>query len=440
MSTDSTITTSDRYLDFYTVSALNAYSATTTLSKILTLPGATDSFWSGSKTYYIGMIVDADGSISESNETNNANTGTGWDWKDTYVTIPASSLVTINNLIFSGNEGTSGTFNLSLSQSISSNVTLAFNAGRFLTIDADGNVGTGTQNTIIFTPTNWNQSRTVLFIAENDDSSANRFSGNTIGYTLSGGLNSSGSYDLGTIINTYAPDTSRFNIDLDFRNDTENFWTSARRTIAQRAANDWANVIANELSGLTLNNQSLGMIGVNGRDAFTFTTNRCIDDLVIFVGSYNGGDNAGGWGGSCPSLGGWTAAAPLPRAGQFTVNALEAVTYSDANLYSIFSHEIGHALGLLGQNLTSENLIDASTPQTAVFRGEYSRIANGGSYIPLQSQDGPNPVTGEYDYSHPANRIYSMMSYGYTYQLSAPTSIDFALLADAGYRVRGVNA
>ncbi|XGV95377.1 MAG: pre-peptidase C-terminal domain-containing protein [Leptolyngbya sp. BL-A-14] len=440
LSTDSTINTSDKYLSLYTISSLNSGLSTGTLSTNLTLPGATDSFWGGSKTYYIGMIVDADSSISESNEVNNSNTGIGRDGKDTYVTIPAASFVSISNLVFSGKEGDAGTFNLSLNQAITSNVTLTFNAGKFLTIDADGIVGDGTQNTITFTPTNWNQSRTVWFIAENDDTSSNRSSGNTIGYTLSGGLSNSSSYDLGTIINTYAPDYTRFNIDLDFRNDTQNFWTSARRIIAQRAASDWANVIANELNGVTLSSQRLGMVGVNGLDAFTFTTNRYMDDFVIFVGSYNGGDQAAGWGGSYSSLGGWTASEPLPRAGEFTVNALEAVSYSDADLYSIFCHEIGHALGLLGQDQTSANLIDKSTPQTAVFKGEYSRIANGGSYIPLQSQDGPNPVTGQYDYSHPADRVYSMMSYGYTYQLSAPTSIDFALLADAGYRVKGVNA
>ena len=91
LSTDSTINTSDKYLSSYTINSLNSGLSTGTLSTSFTLPGATDTFWSGSKTYYIGMIVDADSSISESNESNNASTGSGLDYKDAYVTIPANS-------------------------------------------------------------------------------------------------------------------------------------------------------------------------------------------------------------------------------------------------------------------------------------------------------------------------------------------------------------
>jgi hypothetical protein len=32
------------------------------------------------------------------------------------------------------------------------------------------------------------------------------------------------------------------------------------------------------------------------------------------------------------------------------------------------------------------------------------------------------------------------MSYGWLYRLYAPTQVDYALLADSGYRVNGVNA
>jgi hypothetical protein len=362
----------------------------------------------------------------------------GNDYYEADITPPA--LVTINNLSFTAKEGDSGTFQIKLNQAPTSNVTLSFSAGSFLTIDADGIISDGTQNTITFTSADWNQAHTVWFIAEKDGSSTNRTSGNTIGYSLSGGKTGSGSYDLGTIINTYSPDTTRFNIDLDFRNDSQSFWTTERRTIAQKAADDWANLIANELGGIYLNNRSLGMVGVNGTDAFQFTSNRYIDDLVIFVGSYNGGDNAGGWGGSYGDLGGWTISEPLARAGEFSVNAAEASSYSNAALYSVFSHEIGHTLGLLGQNEKGSNLIDRTMPQTAIFKGEYAKAANGGSYVALQSQDGPSPVTGQYDYSHPANRVKSMMSYGWTYNLSAPTNIDYAMLADIGYSIKGINA
>ncbi|HEY9894042.1 MAG TPA: hypothetical protein V6D34_01295, partial [Candidatus Sericytochromatia bacterium] len=83
---------------------------------------------------------------------------------------------------------------------------------------------------------------------------------------------------------------------------------------------------------------------------------------------------------------------------------------------------------------------DRTTPQTAVFKGNYARAANGGNYVALQSQNGANPVTGTYDYSHPSDSVESIMSYGWLYRLYAPTQVDYALLADSGYRVNGVNA
>ncbi|MBD2692080.1 hypothetical protein [Anabaena catenula] len=159
----------------------------------------------------------------------------------------------------------------------------------------------------------------------------------------------------------------------------------------------------------------------------------CIENLVQAV-FRSPEATSGGWGG--PRIGGWNATDPLTKVGMLTINA--QVSWTDSYLYSAISHELGHVLGLLGLNSQSSELIDDSSPTTAVFRGEYARVANGGSYIPLQSQDGPNPITNEYDYFHPAGNVNSIMSYGNL--ATAPTNIDFAMLADSGYRVYGVNA
>jgi hypothetical protein len=326
---------------------------------------------------------------------------------------------TISNLLFSGTEGDTGTFQIRLNQAPTSNVTVSFNAGSFFTIDADGIVSNGTQNTITFTSANWNQPRTVWFIAENDSSSADRTSGNTISYTLSGSQTGSGTYNLGTIVNTYAPDNNHFNIDLDFRNDHLGFWTSERRLIAQRAANDWANLIANELGGLTLSNQIFGQVGANGTSAFNFTTNRFVDDLVIFAGAYTG-DPWGGWGGPLTAT---NSSNPLPRVGGITANV--SASWNNSSIYSLVSHEIGHALGLIGLNFTGSQLISGNS-----FTGSFSRTYNGGNNIPV----------GEDGTAHPNRNIVSMMSYGHTYNLSAPSELDKRLLADHGYQVFGINA
>ena len=118
----------------------------------------------------------------------------------------------ISNLSFSGKEGDKGTFEIKLKQKPKSNVTLKFINGKYLTVDADNDVFTGTQDTITFTPANWNKPRKASFIAEVDGVKSNRKSGNTIDYSVSGSMKGGGTYNLGTIVNTY-----NLNIDLDFR-------------------------------------------------------------------------------------------------------------------------------------------------------------------------------------------------------------------------------
>lgn len=351
--------------------------------------------------------------------------------------IPVS-LVTFSNLLFSGKEGDTGTFQLKLNldKPPTSNITLAFTPGSFLVVDADGNLQNGTQNFVTFTPQTWNQIQTVWFIAEVDGVATDRVIGNTIDYKLSGGIAASGTYNLGSIANTYAPDTSRFNIDLDFRNDTSGFWTVERRAIAQKASTDWSSRIANEWTGLQLNG-AINKLGIGSYANTAFQTRRYVDDVVVFVNTINSNGTAGGYGGIEYDYGGWiTSANLMPRVGQIAID--EAV--SNIYLYNAVSHELGHTLGLLGLNWEGYLKQDFTTPQTAVFKGEYSKALNGGQYIPLQSQDGANPVTGGYDYWHPAARVSSIMSYQWLYYLPGPTEMDFAMLADSGYQVYGVNA
>ncbi|MEQ8539146.1 MAG: S8 family serine peptidase [Coleofasciculus sp. D1-CHI-01] len=77
ISSNDFISTSDRYLGSYLVGNILGNSSTGTLNKTLTLPSKGDSFWNSLEdgTYYIGMIVDGDGDVAETNESNNQNTG-----------------------------------------------------------------------------------------------------------------------------------------------------------------------------------------------------------------------------------------------------------------------------------------------------------------------------------------------------------------------------
>lgn len=357
------------------------------------------------------------------------------------LSIPAS-LVTLSQLSFSRQEGAAGSFRIQLNQAPTTNVTLTFDTGNFLVIDADGNVANGTQTTITFTPIDWNQARTVRFIAEVDGSSTHRLTGNTISYSLTGGLLETGVYDLGTIYNTYAPDPTRFNIDLDFRNDTSGFWNATRQAVAQKAANDWAAFIANEWTDLQLNasgSTAIGRLEGAGARPYTFATERIVDDLVVFVNNLQVGSTDGGLGAPDYQFGGWQpgyysgVTDPATRVGQIAINTFVFTDESGAGLwqlYQIVLHEIGHTLGLLGMNWTGYNRIDRpnSIFLGADGQGGYARVANGGSYVTLQA-----------DLQHPATSVQSIMSYGWIYSLYGPSQVDRALLADSGYTIVGVN-
>ena len=358
-------------------------------------------------------------------------------------TFAAPSLVKISDRTFSGKEGDVGTFKVQLTQAPTTNVTLTFSTGTFMVVDADGRVANGSQNTITFTPQNWQTARTVSFLAEADNSSIDRVLGNTVSYALSGGLTGGAAYELGKVTNTYAPDPNSFNIDLDFRNDSSGFWTPAKQAIAQKAAADWATRIANEWTDFQLDS-TIGKLESFGDRTYSFTSKRYVDDLLVFVNPYqSSSSDEPAIGGPDYQFGGWISSPDvMPRVGQIAINPNSFSAANDPSgwlLYQVVTHELGHVLGLVGLNWTGYNLQDRTTPQTAVFKGNYARAANGGNYVALQSQNGANPVTGTYDYSHPADSVESIMSYGWLYRLYAPTQVDYALLADSGYRVDGVN-
>ncbi len=360
-------------------------------------------------------------------------------------TLAVPSLVKLSDRTFSGKEGDAGTFTVQLTQAPTANVTLTFTTGDFTVVDSDATIANGTQNTITFTPDDWNQARTVSFIAEDDRSSDDRLLGNTVSYALSGGFTGNAVYELGDVTNTYAPDPNHFNIDLDFRNDSVGFWTPLHRAIAQKAAADWASRIASEWTDFQLDGSAIGRLESYSGRPYSFVSKRAVDDLLIFVNPYqSSSSNEPSLGGPDYQFGGWITSPDLmPRVGQVAINPN---TFSGTNdpsgwlLYQAVTHEIGHVLGLVGLNWIGYNLEDRTTPQTAVFKGEYARAANGGNYVALQSQDGASPVTGTYDYSHPANAVNSIMSYSGIYNLYAPTNVDYAMLADSGYRVYGFNA
>ena len=68
LSSDTIFTTGDRLLGSANIASLVGGGLNGNLSRSITLPNAGDSFYSGDKTYYIGMIVDDLNAVAETNE------------------------------------------------------------------------------------------------------------------------------------------------------------------------------------------------------------------------------------------------------------------------------------------------------------------------------------------------------------------------------------
>ena len=91
LSSNNTISTGDQLLGTTTLTGLSANSSTGTLTVDLTLPGINASFWQGDNTYYVGMIVDPNNAVNESNEANNDNQGFLIDYDDLIVNNTAQT-------------------------------------------------------------------------------------------------------------------------------------------------------------------------------------------------------------------------------------------------------------------------------------------------------------------------------------------------------------
>jgi hypothetical protein len=89
LSTDRTITTTDRLLGTVSIPSLNGQFTSNLFSTNLSLPGFGDGIWYAGGTYYIGMIVDSGNTIAESNEVNNSNQGVGIDLDSLAISLPS---------------------------------------------------------------------------------------------------------------------------------------------------------------------------------------------------------------------------------------------------------------------------------------------------------------------------------------------------------------
>jgi serine protease len=100
LSTNSYFSTLDYFLGEQTINGLAGGSSTGNLTKALNLPARNNPFWEGDQTYYIGMVVDAEGAIAETNEFNNSSIGSGVDYDDSFIGDTQTPKADLRGVVF----------------------------------------------------------------------------------------------------------------------------------------------------------------------------------------------------------------------------------------------------------------------------------------------------------------------------------------------------
>lgn len=250
---------------------------------------------------------------------------------------------------------------------------------------------------------------------------------------------------------TPAPVNSRFNIQFDYRFDTERWFTGDRKAILEAAAKVWETVIAEEFEAIPVGTP-LQVFNPQTSQIENFVANYPIDDLTVFVGSRtidgNGRTQATGGPSGTWTLGSrletryngskfqpWTAQLSFDRAENWffdpTLNTSSDIPRDAVDFFSLAVHELGHALGI-GTSRAFNNLIAGNT-----FIGNSAKAENGDRPIPLASDLG-HPAEG-----FVASRVGSVAAMNPTLLTGTRRSLnrlDLALLRDVGYRINTASA
>lgn len=237
---------------------------------------------------------------------------------------------------------------------------------------------------------------------------------------------------------------SPFNIQFDYRFDTQGFFTSEKRAVLEAAAALWENIIRDDFANTPVGTrvQFVDNPQTGNFLSTDFVVDRVIDDVLIFVGARNlqsGSARTLALAGPSGSFGDdrrLDGPDFEPAVGVMAFNVGTSWFYDSTptttsdlpanqqDFLSTAAHEIGHVLGF-GTSTAFDSLRSGLN-----FTGANARARNGGSAIPLG--DSAHILDG-YQFGGSGQPLMSPFSDRGVRKL--PTVLDVAVLDDIGYTV-----
>ena len=244
-----------------------------------------------------------------------------------------------------------------------------------------------------------------------------------------------------------------FNIEFDYRFDTEGFFTEEKKEVLEAAASLWSSYIRDEFPDVSLNTVEVPIASISATSDTEFTINsevqtvtldEPIDDILIFAYSIdfpedsttiaNGGPFASFTQGSelderynGDDFQPWLGVIYFDTDANFYLDSTpfsNDVPEDQKDFFSVALHEIGHILGFGSAPVFTELI------ENGEFTGNNSTSLNNGDPIPLDEDLGH--LEEGFKINDETNIFNPSIASG---ERVLPSELDLAFLADIGYEI-----
>lgn len=296
----------------------------------------------------------------------------------------------------------------------------------YVVMDTDNDVRYGWHNTLTFNPGDWDRYKRLKVYLEVDNQNTDlpekqmkRVIKVYRGVDVTP-ANLVQAESLGKTVEQKNARTKRgaFKITLDYKCDFEGLYTDARRSVLLEAAEKWAERINNRLTPKTYSTT----LSPSNPQVFAIPVpiyEHKTDLLVLACSEKLGTAGGSPWGITDV----YEQEQGMAALSAINMNSNPPAAWTSATFLSATLHELGHALGMLGITQTGAGKLLPDVNNPTAFSGTNAKALNSGQNIPMVG------------YAHPGTAIDSIINDEVTYDLSAPTPMDWAILSDHGYSV-----